>query len=552
MKTERIGLGALIAGRRMQGLALLAMLLSLAGFQKPAQAQNTGTIFGNVVDQSSALVQHATVVAKDADHGITRKTETNSAGEYQILSLPVGTYSLTVSAPTFASEVVEGITIDANANVKEVITLSAGSAAETVTVQDTEGSVIDARSATIGTLLPQKLIDDLPIDGHNIVALAALLPGVVNVNAPSTFTGDTGGPTYSASGGRTTQNLMLFDGLMWNNLFYNTGVNFPTPNAMNQVSILQNNFKAEYGRNAGSVFNALTRSGTNQVHGAFWDYLQNPMFNAADYFSKINPKDNQNQFGITVGGPFHRDKLYFFVAFQQLIGSLQTTGSAPTLTPADRGENADGTPRACSPNGAFPGLTCASYSDQLTTWTNGVAAIGRMVNPIMVGTTTSLSGEGGTTPDNVISSYNYAWQQAGNTGTSPCLALLNQAASFAGSHVYGNENGSSGQPISQTLNYMPYDELPSPCFNPVMQAVIKAKVPYPNASGYATTSMPSPTRDRNLLIRNDWNVDAQRILDVRYNYFVSTATTVPGVNNQSVGVATNAPTHGRAVGNFGR
>ena len=75
-----------------------------------------------------------------------------------------------------------------------------------------------------------------------------------------------------------------------NNLFYNTGVNFPTPNALNQVSILQNNFKAEYGRNAGSVFNVLTRNGTNQFHGAVWDYLQNQMFNATDYITQITPR----------------------------------------------------------------------------------------------------------------------------------------------------------------------------------------------------------------------------------------------------------------------
>jgi outer membrane receptor protein involved in Fe transport len=546
-----------ILGRpRLRVLAFLAMGLILAAVSQTAHAQNTGSIFGNVVDSSGAVIPKATVTASDPDHGITREVQTNGTGEYLIPSLPLGTYILTVSGPTFQTEVVTGITIDANSNVKETVKLTRGQMNETITVQDTTGSVIDPRSATIATLIPQKLIDDLPIDGHNIVALAALLPGVVNVNAPSTFTGDTGGPTYSSSGGRSTQNLMLFDGLMWNNLFYNTGVNFPTPNALQQVSILQNNFKAEYGRNAGSVFNVLTRQGTNQIHGAVWDYLQNQMFNAADYITQVNPKDDQNQFGFTIGGPILRDKLYYFGAYQQLIGHLQTTGSALTPTHADRGENPDGTPRPCSPNGAFAGLglTCASYEDQVNTYPNGstgAVAIARMLNPIDVTAANGIPGNGGVSPDNVISIYNIASVQAGGPATSPCLALLNQASNFASNHLYGNSAGTSGLAVTSTATYMPYDELPSPCFNPVMQAIIKTFVPYPGASGFAVTTAPAPTGDKNGLARVDYVIDTRRTLDARYNLFTSSANSAPGVNAQSQGVATYGLVNSHVKGNFG-
>ena len=116
---------------------------------------------------------------------------------------------------------------------------------------------------------------------------------------------------------------MLFDGLMWNNLFYNTGINYPPPNSLQEVSVLLNNYKAQYGRNAGSVFNVITRSGSNRIHGSAWDYIQNQYFNAADYRSGVNPKDNINQWGFTVGGPVLKDKLFYFVAFQDLIGRLQ-------------------------------------------------------------------------------------------------------------------------------------------------------------------------------------------------------------------------------------
>lgn len=88
---------------------------------------------------------------------------------------------------------------------------------------EAEGSSLDTRSATIGTMLDKNLVENLPIDGENIVSLAALLPGVTSVNAPMTFTADTGGPTYSVSGSRGNKNLFLFDGQIWNNVFYNTG-----------------------------------------------------------------------------------------------------------------------------------------------------------------------------------------------------------------------------------------------------------------------------------------------------------------------------------------
>jgi len=556
VKNNEIGLGTLLVefiGRYMRNLVSLAVLLCLAGVYHPLCAQNTGTIFGNIVDQTNAVINHASVTVRNADNGLTRTVDSGASGEFQVPGLPVGSYELTASASFFESTVITGITVDANSNIKETITLKPGHATESVIVQDTEGSVIDARSATVATLIPQKLIDDLPIDGHNVVALAALLPGVVNVNAPSTFTSDTGGPTYTSSGGRATQNLMLFDGLMWNNLFYNTGVNFPTPNALNQVSVLQNNFKAEFGRNAGSVFNVLTRSGTNQYHGAVWDYLQNQMFNAADYMTHVNPKNIQSQFGFTVGGPIRKDKIQFFVAYQQLIGRLQTTGSALTPTSADRGLNLDGTPRACNPNGAFAGMAqCASLSDQVTTFSGGVATIGRMINPIQATDNATIAGAGGTSPDNVISSYNYAYQQAGGTGTSPCLALLNQASQYAASHAYGNEYGSTG--VIQST-YMPYDEIPSPCFNPVMAQLLKTFVPLPassgSSSGFAVTTLPAPTGDKNLLLRTDWVMDAKRMIDARYNYFNSTAVTVQGVSSQSQGIATYEPSNGHVIGNFG-
>ena len=367
-----------------QGAGKLAVLLALGliAATGAARAQNTGSVLGSVVDKTGAVVPKATVTIADPQTGAKREAQSNGNGEYLIGSLPVGTYILTVTAPNFEASVITDIKVDANSNVKEVVTLQPGSTSDSVTVQDTQGSVIDPNSATIATMLDPKMIEDLPIDGHNIVALTALLPGVVDVNAPATFTGDTKGPTYSASGSRNTQNLMLFDGLTWNNLFYNTGINYPTPNELQEVSILLNNYKAEYGRNAGSVFNVITKRGTNQIHGSVWDYFQNQALNAADYLSQVNPKDNQNQFGFQIGGPILKDKLFVSGAYQQLIGRLQTTATDIIPGYAERGLSPDGvTPLPCTPTGPFPGMQCASFLKDVT---NTAGVPGKFTNPLTI------------------------------------------------------------------------------------------------------------------------------------------------------------------------
>ena len=519
------------------GAMIIAGLLGVCSLS--ASAQNTGSIFGTVQDKSGAVIPGATVTAAGAGEGAARTVKSNSTGEFQVTGLAVGEYTLTITSPQFEEYVVTHIQVDANANIKEIVKLQPGSTKEVVTVTDDSGSAIDAKSATLGTLIDSKLIEDLPIDGHNVVALSALLPGVVDVNAPATFTGDTKGPTYSASGSRNTQNLMLFDGLMWNNLFYNTGINYPPPNALQEVSVLLNNFKAQYGRNAGSVFNVITKRGTNQIHGAAWDYIQNQYFNASDYLSKVNPKDNINQWGFTIGAPIIKDKLFVFGAFQDLIGHLQTTGSIPPLGYAERGLLPNGQARPCTSPGPFTGMSCASFATEVP----GVAPVtlGKFINPLEVGGTSGAQAQ----PSDAISMLTTAYQQAGGTGSPPCLALLNQAANYAANNLYG---GGKAQPT-----YLPNAEIPTACLNPVMLNVINAFVPAVANAGstLATTVSPAPTGDKNLLVRGDYILNGKNTFDVRYNLIDSSSQAPAGVTAASVGVATYGLLAAGAKSHFG-
>jgi hypothetical protein len=208
-----------------------------------AQVQNTGSIYGSAVDPTGAVIQQAVVTAVSGSTGAERTVKTNNNGEFVLQNIAVGSYTLTVTAEGFEAFVVDHLLVNADSDTKITAKLTVGSMNDTVTVVD-ENSAVDARSATLGSLIDNKLVEDLPVDGRNVVAMAGLLPGVTEVNAPTSATGDTKGPTYAASGSRNTQNLMLFDGLMWNNLFYNTGVNYPPPNALQQISIQLNTLAA--------------------------------------------------------------------------------------------------------------------------------------------------------------------------------------------------------------------------------------------------------------------------------------------------------------------
>src|SRR5665213_869622 len=448
------------------GLGLL-VLWALGGTLARGQAQNTGSICGTVTDPSGAVIPNATVQVTDPDKGISRTQKTGKTGEYTMNSLPVGVYMLTVTADGFQTYVADSITVDADKSAKIVAKMVVGNKDVTVNV-DAEGATLDTRSATIGTMIDNKLVESLPIDGNNIVALAGLLPGVTDLNAPATNTSDRGGPTYSVSGSRNTQNLMLFDGLMWNNLFYNTGINYPPTHALQEISVLLNNFKAQYGRNAGSVFNVITKSGSNQLHFIAWDYVQNKAFNAADYLSAVNTQDTSTQIGATVTGPITRDKAYYAVTFQELIQPLEATGTVTSQGPAERGLLPDGSPRPCTSPGPFAGMNCASFYNEI----NGIGLTGaqvfqKLLNPELI----SSSSGNAASPTDTENMMNSAWVQAGNTGQNPCVNDLLNAATWAAGHPYYDGTLQS--------TYMPTEEFPTECLNPVIQKVFNTYNPIP-------------------------------------------------------------------------
>ncbi len=306
-------------------------------FASMAFGQGAGTIHGAVSDPSGAAVPGAKVTALLEDRGTTRTISTQSTGGFTFPSLAIGAYTIAVEAQGFKSFRRTGITLTTEQNVRVDVILQVGNVTEAISVT-AEAPLVDSRSSMIGTLIDSRRVTDLPLNGRNIIGLATLLPGATNVSAPQTFTGDRSGPTLNVSGSRGNQNLFLFDGQQFNAAFRNTGLNYPPPDALQEVKVLTNSFSAEYGRNAGAVFQVVTRSGTNQIHGALWEFLRNHKLNSRSFFApSTKPQLIQNQFGGAVGGPIRKDKLFLFGSYEGLRVRPSSLGaSAFPLTEQER------------------------------------------------------------------------------------------------------------------------------------------------------------------------------------------------------------------------
>jgi outer membrane receptor protein involved in Fe transport len=320
-------------------------------------AQGTGVIYGTVSDESGAGVPGADIVAVLTDRGTTRSTTSGANGEYVFPALAIGTYRIQVTLVGFQQFRREGVTLNANDNLRVDAKLSLGNVTESVSVT-VEPPHVDTRSAVMGTLIDGRRLTDLPTNGRNVIALAALVPGVSDVTAPQTFTGDRSGPTLAMSGTKANANLFLFDGQDYQAVFRNTGLNYPPPDALQEVKVLTSSFSAEYGHNAGGVFNVVTRSGSNELHGAFWEFARNSAFNARNFFAQSNPKLVQNQYGVTAGGPIKKDRLFIFGSYEglRIRQDSLATGAFP-LTAAERAGDLSGGKTAIDPQtGApFPG-----------------------------------------------------------------------------------------------------------------------------------------------------------------------------------------------------
>ncbi len=315
----------------------------------PAQAQLTsGSVVGTVNDQSGGVVPSVKITVKNVDTGVAYATETNSAGIFEFPTLPVGNYEFAANAKGFKSAV-GSLHIELNVRASISLVLQVGEVSQKVEVTGALAPVETTSTQITDTFSTQQVLD-LPLASVNVNNLALLTPAAVDINTTGLTRGQllqrvstvAGGSVASVGGSRARNNNFVVDGVD-NNDPINTGPQAVViQDAVQQFSLVKNNFDAEYGQFSGGLFNITTKTGTNAIHGnAFW-YMQNRNLNAADNLTQAaiasgaisgKPRYDYNRVGGTVGGPVVRDKLFYFGAyeFENLgIGSTSSTFIFPT------------------------------------------------------------------------------------------------------------------------------------------------------------------------------------------------------------------------------
>ena len=331
-------------------LCIVAALILLMSISLTAQDSATGAIRGTVVDKAGGLIPQASIVVVNMATSARYTTTSDGAGHFAIALLPPGDYSARVTAPGMSPQATPQLHVDVGGAAELEFRLTIAGAQENVTVSGAP-SLVETKPSAISTLLDERAVGDLPLNGRRFSDLLLLSSGVTQ--DPRSLTSTTNGD-LSVGGIRGFQNSFLVDGGDYNNAFfaqargrYRAPYQFSTE-VVQEFRVSTNSYGAELGRSGGAVVNVVTKSGSNHVHGTAFYYLRDSSFGAADSFLAFKPHNRQQQVGGTIGGPIKRNKVFFFAGFDQHIfhvpnvveflnGSSQVVPQAGTgpYTPGD-------------------------------------------------------------------------------------------------------------------------------------------------------------------------------------------------------------------------
>src|SRR5271155_184790 len=285
------------------GVYLLALLGLFGG--GAAWGQTNGSIRGIVNDPSGAIVPGATITVTLNGTDSQRSVTSDKDGAFDIPELSVGTYDLNAEAQGFKSFVVKAVVVSIGHVNFITVTLTVGVKSDTVTVE-ANAVQVETTSTQLGAVMDSQSIRELPLSTRNAYQLLQLQPGVQSQLGADLFYGSSNPGVVSVNGGRGRSNNYMVNGGDANDLFVNGPAIQPSPDAIEEFRVLTNTFDAEFGRNSGSVVNVVTKSGTNEVHGDFYEFIRNNVLNTAlpnpTGAEGINPDYIQNQFGATIGG----------------------------------------------------------------------------------------------------------------------------------------------------------------------------------------------------------------------------------------------------------
>ena len=331
----------------------LALVVVLAACPLRAQVTPTGTISGVVKDPTGLLVANAHVTVTNVEENRPRIATTNSNGAYSLPALPIGHYIVRVEMPGFKSETQRGLTLDVGQEAVVDFTMQLGETQDEVVVT-ADAARVDTTTSSIGHVVDNTQLNELPLNGRNFVDLTLLQTGVTQFQNNQYGSQGLYGEFYSANGAPIRSNMYTLDGAIMGNVQGASASSISGESlgldGISEYKLITNSYGAEYGLVMGSQTTIVTKSGTNSFHGDVFEYLRNSVLNARNYFDnlyslpasvpgggrRIAPFE-RNQFGGSVGGPIKRDKTFFFATyegFREVWDNPPNVGLTPTIPAA--------------------------------------------------------------------------------------------------------------------------------------------------------------------------------------------------------------------------
>jgi hypothetical protein len=312
-----------------------------------AVAQSTATLQGTVTDQSGAIVANAKVTVRNQATGVERTVQTDSDGNYQVAALPVGVYRVDVQAGGFGHQVASNVIVEVSRIVVQNFQLKVGDVTQEVNVT-ADSQTIETATVTVGQVINQKTVQEIPLNGRHFVDLGLLIPGSVTPPQNGFLTAPLRGQgsfAFNTAGAREDTVNFMINGINLNDMSQNQITFQPSINTVQEFKVDNSTYSAEYGRNSGAIVNIATRSGTNGFHGEVFEFIRNDALDARNFFDladtdgdgKANkPPFKRNQFGAALGGPIIKEKTFFFFSYEGLRQRQGLTLNSNVPTDAQR------------------------------------------------------------------------------------------------------------------------------------------------------------------------------------------------------------------------
>src|SRR5438552_2240562 len=301
------------------GLQVVAVLIGALLFAAYAQTTTVGTISGTIRDEKGAVVPRAEISIQSEGTGTSRTVKTDDNGFYLAPSLPAGRYTISTAPSGFKKTVAQAVDLHVTENKVVNLDLQVGQVTETVTVSS-DAAPVETRSGEVSSLITEKQVTELPLNGRNYAQLALMVPGVSPPTSDSFTTAGTGLDSHvdmSVNGNQSNANMWTVDGV--NNMDVGSNATllvFPSIDSIAEFRVERNSFSAEYGQAQGAVINLITKGGSNQFHGAGFEFLRNDKLNATDFFlnkaGQPKAKLKYNNYGFNFSGPIKKNRAFFF------------------------------------------------------------------------------------------------------------------------------------------------------------------------------------------------------------------------------------------------